>query len=76
MTNGVRPGGLIVCGLMAVWLGWLELERRVGEAESDASDASYAASDASSKADEANRLADEAKSLAEEAELRSRYSGY
>jgi hypothetical protein len=76
MTNRNRPAGLIVCSLIALWLGWLELERRVGEADSAALDASYAASDANSKADEANRLAQEAKSLAEEADARSRYSGY
>lgn len=76
MAIRIKPAGLIVCGLLLLWLGWLNLDRRVSDAEDTASSASYAASDASYKADEAKREAEEAKSIAEEAGQRSRYFSY
>jgi hypothetical protein len=51
MASRMRPAGLAVCGMIALWLGWLDLDRRLTEAENNASDASYAASDALQRLD-------------------------
>ena len=46
MASRVRPAGLIVCGLITLWLGYLDLDRRITEADDTAANAGYAADDA------------------------------
>ena len=49
-----------MCVLFALWLGWLNLDARISNAENDATNAGYVADDARSKAEEAKSIAENA----------------